>query len=482
MSDASLSEGLAALCQRPVAPADRARAALHVRDWLACAIAATTLPVAGILAGAARGLPGMADPWAEVLYTGALGTLLEMDDIDRAALCHPGPVIVPAALHTARQLGLPGSALLAAIVRGYEAAIRVGRACGPGHYAHFHPTATCGVLGAAVAAYALLQAAGRVGAPTTQGARPPGGRPLPPVEPPDARATAGPDLASAGMVHAIGLAATRAAGLWQVRLESCGAKPWHTAHAAQTGIQAALQAAAGVTAPRHILEGSKGFFAALAPDGEPARVLIGPDGPWRLHETSFKPWPACRHTHPAIQATLWLRERAAREGTPAIASLQVATYGDALDFCDCPHPADTAQARFSLQHTVATAWLHGAPRLEHFGPQALADPAVRALRERIVLARDPDLDMAYPAHFGASVSARLAHGHHWHCRTNDAPGDPEQPLDEAALRAKLMDACASAKWSDMRVAALLSTLTDLDARPGAMGLAPLLAPAEPAQA
>jgi 2-methylcitrate dehydratase PrpD len=38
------------------------------------------------------------------------------------------------------------------------------------------------------------------------------------------------------------------------------------------------------------------------PELETAR----PNLPWQLSDTSIKPWPCCRHTHPAIDAALEL--------------------------------------------------------------------------------------------------------------------------------------------------------------------------------
>ncbi|MBU4609682.1 MmgE/PrpD family protein [Achromobacter sp. GG226] len=448
MMTQSISATLARLCLHRVQDHDRARAALHVRDWYACALAGTTLPVAHTLWAGARGLAGDADPWAALGFEASLGTLLEMDDIDRAALCHPGPVIVPAALFLGRRLGSSGRQVLDAVVRGYEAAIRVGRATGPRHYAYWHPTSTCGSLGAAVAAASLL-AEGR----------------------PDTH-----DL----LAHALGLAATRASGLWQVRLEPNSAKPWHTAQAAQTGVQAALQASAGLTAPAHMLEGTKGFFAALAPDGDAAHVISEPVDHWRIHDTSFKPWPACRHTHPAIAATLALRDgflgRSA--ALPAIQTLTVRTYADALDFCNNPHPTDAAQARFSLQHTLAVAWLRGEPRLADFQPAALTDPAIVALRQQVRLIADADCQARYPAHFGALVEAVQPEGSGSRAHCADAPGDPEDPLSETALLAKLADAATSAGWATPQIEALALACASLPHAPDLRQL-PGLLPAGP---
>ena len=66
-----------------------------------------------------------------------LANLFEMDDLHRLAIVHPGPVVVPAALALAEREGADGGAFLDAVVRGYEAAIRIGSALGQDHYEYW---------------------------------------------------------------------------------------------------------------------------------------------------------------------------------------------------------------------------------------------------------------------------------------------------------------------------------------------------------
>ena len=65
-----------------------------------------------------------------------------MDDVDKQALLHPGPSIIPAALAVASAQSTSMEDLLSAIVVGYEATIRLGRAVGPAHYAMWHSPGT----------------------------------------------------------------------------------------------------------------------------------------------------------------------------------------------------------------------------------------------------------------------------------------------------------------------------------------------------
>lgn len=124
----SLTAELVHLLRRPVAAADRARAALHVVDWLGCAAAGAAsatgarfrAAAAASSAGPARVvLGGRLAPRDAAFANGAFGNVLEMDDVHREVVLHPGPVVVPAVLALGAAQGSSGAAVLDALVRGY---------------------------------------------------------------------------------------------------------------------------------------------------------------------------------------------------------------------------------------------------------------------------------------------------------------------------------------------------------------------------
>lgn len=428
----TLLEQLVRLAGRPVFAQDRERAARHVLDWLACATAAAALPAACQFRAALG--PDAANqrlwlltdsimPHQALLADGALGSLLEMDDVHRSAVLHPGPVIIPAALAAAMQTGASTSRLLDAIVRGYEVTIRLGRAVGLGHYRYWHPSSTCGSFGAAIAAAWLHE------------------------------------LNDQAIVWALANAGTRTGGLWQMRHEAVPSKALHTALAAHSGWFAAGLAAQGFSGPASLLEGPQGLFAAMAPDADPA-ALLAADDHWLIHEVSFKPWPACRHAHPAMDALMALD---ALPEADSIESLTVNTYQAALDFCDCPHPTTPGQARFSIQHALAGILVHGRPRMRHYEADMLELAPVRALRERIRLVCDPGFDAAFPAHFGAAVTVRLRSGDEHQAAVADAWGDPEWPLSDEDLAAKASDLFEHAGLAPARARAIIEQTLTLNA-------------------
>lgn len=357
---------------RPIAESDRLRARLHLLDWLACVAGARRTAVAQVLRES--DLPA-------VQRAGWLGGVLEMDDVHRAALLHPGPVIWAAVLRAAADRGSDLDAVLDGAVRGYQAMIAIGASFDAHHYAHYHNTATAGPFGAAAAAGSVL------------------------------------GLDEGQLVAALSNAGSTTGGLWQMRHEAGMTKQWHVALAGHSGYFAACMAAQGLTGTPSLLEGPQGLYAATCKTPRPLAL----DDGWQIHAVSFKPWAACRHAHPVIDCALELRARG-----ELTAPFRVETYADAIAFCDRPDPASEAEARFSLQHALAVIASGREARPEDFSPAAIA--ALAPLRAQVSVRAAPDITARYPAHFGARVNG---------LELVDTRGDPERPVDAATIREKM---------------------------------------------
>ena len=188
------------LRRRPSARGDARRAQRHRQRCCA----ATS-------AGGEASRAGAADAESAALYAGAISAVHEIDDVHQDTSLHPGSVVVAAAIASAGEADVPGSRLLAAIVAGYEVAVRLSVAAGHRHYHYFHSTATCGAVGAAAAASIVL------------------------------------GLDEEQTAHAIGMAATSASGLWEgINDEAVTVKHLHPGLAAERGVRAAKLARLGL--------------------------------------------------------------------------------------------------------------------------------------------------------------------------------------------------------------------------------------------
>lgn len=434
----SLLEQLVDIVSRPPGVAERRRARQHLGDWLACAALGARTDVGkrldrfrlamvsdGVCPALGR---GRGDEASSLLFNASLGNVLEMDDVHRCSILHPGPVVIPAALAIAARRGASGDALLNAIVQGYEAVIRVGQSLGAAHYRYWHTTSTAGAFGAAVAAASLL------------------------------------GLPREAWVWALGNAGARTGGLWQMRHEPCDSKQLHNGWSSLIGMQAALAAEAGLVGPSSLLEGEQGLLAAAAAGGFPAAIRA--EGGWGVWDCTFKPWAACRHAHPAIDAALRVQC-----DTGSIRAITVSTYGDAVKFCDRAQPGDELQAKFSIQHAVALALRGKPPGLDDFRPACFRDPALAELRERITVREDAEFQGAYPNHYGARVTVHLRNGDIAEAAVRDTLGDPARPLSDAALADKRATLLARAGYSRAQREVFESAILGLEGS----GLEPFLA-------
>ena len=395
MPELTLTEQLTELiAAKPVAPTDLEQAALLTLDALANALAGRVTEPGQILQRWAGETAGI-DAERSAFLLGALTHILETDDLHRASVVHPGCVVVPAAWTVALREDIRGHAMLKAVLWGFEAATRVGMAVGPSHYRIWHNTATCGPYGSAMAAAALLQ------------------------------------LSPAATVHALGNAGTQSAGLWQFLEAGTMTKHLHAGRAAEAGVLAADLARFGFTGPPNILEGAKGWFTATCPDANPDAVTRDPDAPWQLLQTSIKPWPSCRHTHPAIDAAHELRRRIVAE---TVETIDVETYPAALEVCDRPLPQSDYEAKFSLQHCVAAALTRENVNFAAFNEATRAD--VAELRGRVTLRVAEPYASAYPKAWGSAVTVTMRSGERLTVRRTHAKGDPEAALSPVELIAK----------------------------------------------
>jgi len=380
---------------KPVSDQDLQHAALFTLDAIACAYAGSRTGVGEILRGWAA--QGDMDSKRKALLMGALTHITETDDLHRASVTHPGCVVVPAVLSLGEKLGADTGRMLHAILHGFETMCRIGAAVGPAHYRVWHNTATCGPFGSAMAAASLL------------------------------------GLTASQTVNALGNAGTQSSGFWQFMETGAMSKHLHAGRACESGMLAAELAAQGFTGSPEILEGNKGFFAAMCNDPDPGRILDQPDADWQLRLTSIKPWPSCRHTHPIIDCALEIHQLLDGQ---QVKNIDIKTYQAALDVCDYPMPESEYQAKFSLYHSAAIAVLDGVIGLNSFDAEA-RQRSERLRGQTSVTVADPYASN-YPVSWGAEVTAKTESGSSFKISRKDCKGDPELALDNDEMRVKAM--------------------------------------------
>ncbi|MDE2450611.1 MAG: MmgE/PrpD family protein [Gammaproteobacteria bacterium] len=390
-------------------------AARAVVDWTAATIPGGIQPPATLLAlalGDESGSGGAAlipsgqrlGARAAALINGSAAHTIEFDDIYRDALYHPGAPTIAAALAIAQDRHASGDLFLRAVIAGYELSTRIGVVVQPTHYNFWHTTGTVGTFGAAAAVATVL------------------------------------GLDAERCAHGLATSGTLAAGLQQAFRSDSMSKPIHAGHAAQTGLMAAIAAEQGVTGTLDILEGPRGFGAAMSNSPDFLRALDNLHA-FNIRAMTFKNHSACGHTFAAIDAARELRSRhgLAASGIEAVEGVEIATYAKALEVAGNPDPRTAFEAQFSLPYCVAVALLTGSARLEAFTDERLRDPRVRKLMAKTEQRVDAQADAAYPTRRAARVTLRLRDRGPVSFLAPTRKGDPDNPLSDAELSDKFLE-------------------------------------------
>jgi 2-methylcitrate dehydratase PrpD len=267
---------------------------------------------------------------------------------------HLGVVVLPAALAVAERVGARGRDVLAAIVAGYEVALRIGRdhatdlsKCG------FRTTSAYGVFGAAACAARLMKL--------------------------DARQTR----------DALSLAASMAGGLREFVDAGTEEYPFQAGFAARNGIEAARLAATGVAAAPGALDGAAGFYRAFAGQSKDygRRIAERLGEQFEFMQIAYKPYPACQFNRGMINGVLNLRSQA---GDAEPDSMIVRMYPFEADFLGVRFtgPFTTFPQTFmSAPFCAALAWVKGA--VSYAGMHTFGDREVLRLLPRVQVVADP---------------------------------------------------------------------------------------------
>jgi len=344
-------------------------------------------------------------PYLAAMVNAAASHVAEQDDVHNGAVFHPATVVFSPAVAVAQALGASGKQLLAASVVGYEVGIRVGEFLGRSHYRVFHTTGTAGTLAAAAAVGHLL------------------------------------GLNAHQMQHALGSAGTQSAGLWEFLRTGADSKQLHTAHAAGAGLMSAYLAKDGFTGAADILEGPQGMAAGMSSDADPARLIDGLGTRWATSETSFKYHASCRHTHPAADALLHvMQSHGLTHGD--LAKVVTHVHQGAIDVLGpVVRPTTVHQSKFSMGTVLAMVAQFGHAGLREFDANFQSE-STKALRDKVVMALDAEVDSAYPKRWIGKVTVTTNDGRELLGRVDEPKGDPGNTLSRQEITDKALNLAA----------------------------------------
>lgn len=435
----------------PPAVVDMAKAC--ILDSLGCCLFGSTLPWTRMVADMALEQGGNAQAHIlgtrsrtsvtqAVLVNGAAGHAFELDDAHTRASMHTGSTVVPIVLALAEWRGaMPGRDLIAALVAGYEAGLRIGIAADGGIFRRgFHPAAVCGVFSAAAAA---CRALGLDGGQTQ---------------------------------HALGTAGSQAAGLMAAQ-EGAMVKRLHTGRAAQSGLYAALLARRGFTGIEDVLEAPfGGFFHAVSEGWVPEYATAGLGEEWEILKVGFKPYATAGACHASLMALdEIMREGSLSAGDIATIDVRCTTY--CHKHVAWPYvPRGVAAAQLNLFYALAVMAVDRAALIAQFAEGRIADERLLAFMPKISVRPEPALDaLGHAYRYAMRMTVRTNDGRTFARESRHRPGSPERPISQQQRVDKfklLATRVLPGEVADRVIAAVL----ELDRADDAARLADLLVP------
>lgn len=363
---------------------------------------------------------------------------LEFDDTFGPGFLHPSAITFPAALAAADLVGkVAGREFLAATTLATDVACRLALAGQPGidgFATGWHNTTLIGYLSAALVAGRLMK------------------------------------LDRDQLVNAAGIACHQASGNAQSHIDGALTKRMGPGFASAAGVMAARLAARGVTGPRGVLEGQKGWFRQFH-KGHYSRELLldGLGSSFPGAAMSFKPWPSCRGSHTAADAALQLiSENRLQAGQ--VERILVRNGPAEWPFLSNPieskrSPKTTVEAQFSIPWVVAAAFTDGKVRIAHFTPEALSRADIRAMAVRVSTMQDDSLANAQVGPGQAVVEVTTRDGRNLRCHVVAAKGDPQAPMRADEVSKKFEDCLEYAGLTPthaQRLRRLIDSVAELD--------------------
>ncbi|RMF03558.1 MAG: MmgE/PrpD family protein, partial [Alphaproteobacteria bacterium] len=359
---------------------------------------------------------------------GTLAHSLDFDDTHAEGSLHSSAPIVPAALAAAQMAGASGKEFIAAVVAGYEVQIRLSLALDPtAHYNRgFHPTATCGVFGAAAAAGKLM------------------------------------GLDAAGIENAFGIALSQAAGSMQFLADGAWTKRSHVGQAAQNGLMCATLAAEGFKGPKEAFEGRYGLLHSHTPEADPARAVSGLGTQWETLRLAVKPYPSCRYSHAAIDAILALKKEHGIEADE-VEEVEIGLPQTGWNIIGGPDDKTRVESvvdgQFSMPFCAAIALQEGGFVWDDY-VRHLGDARTRELTKRVRSVVDPRAEAEFPVNMSGSARIRTGRGL-FESFVRVPRGEPGNFLEDREFREKFDGLCAPYLDAE-RVDQLADTLLSLE--------------------
>ena len=370
-------------------------------------------------------------PVGAAFVNATVGHVLDFDDTSYTGIMHGSTVVFPAALAAAEYVPTDGRRLLEAFIVGSEVTYAVALLCTHSHYHKgWWSTGTFGAFGAAAAAAMAMK------------------------------------LSELQTTTALALAGVQACGL-KVAFGT-DAKPYLAGRAAAIGVESALLAADGYSAPPGVLEDRRGFIQVMN-DGvanNDGIDRLGQD--WRLVDPGifFKQYPVCSAAHAAVELTQRLLEQN---------ELQCDSIEKVV--CEVPplvaasliydKPANPQEAQFSMPFAVGAMLAYGRLGAENLSANTLSDPRLQSEMSKVEMRRVDSFEEAEGPEC-ARITLVASDGSRLTGFLGEPVGMPANPMSDEQLHEKFLRCTSFGGLQHDYAVSLLKHLTEIESMPSGL--------------
>ena len=285
------------------------------------------------------------------------------------------------------------------IIIGYEVAIRLACAVQPGcKLRGYHATGTCGTIGAAMGIAAALH------------------------------------FNKEQMTSAFSAATTSASGLLEMIEGDTELKPYNAGRAAMDGIAAAYIGKVRFKAPEDALGGKRGFLKVMTDEPKMEYLTNFCSDKLMIETIYMKPYAACRHCHPSIEAALNIRKQVGFN-ISEIQSIHVNTYKLAVAGHDHTEIKGMNSAKMSIPYSLAVALYTGKAGMDEFTDRYVSDKSIQTITDMVTVSDVDELTVLCPQKRVAEVMVNTKNGVFFK-RVDYPKGEPENPLTQEELEEK----------------------------------------------
>lgn len=251
-------------------------------------------------------------------------------------------------------------------------------------------------------------------------------------------------LSTERMNWALGICGSMAAGLFEYLENGSPVKALHPGWAAHGGICSTILAGNNFAGPQTVFEGRFGLLKSHLGDEEKFEVEALTRGlreTWETLAVGFKPYPCGHVIHAFLDAGLRLKDREKIHHTKIKRIICHAAKG-AIDLVLDPieskrKPRGEYDAKFSLPYCLASIFVKGKCGVDDFEKNAIADPTVLVLAEKVSFTQDDTQD--FPRFFPGVVEVRLDNGNIFVEDEKHQRGCAENPFADEDVYEKFKD-------------------------------------------